>query len=113
MSRSAWKPSFVASSLVASLQKNGSSVSHVCFQRSSILLSPRVGARLLIWNGNRFYPILVSDERVGHRVGEFAPTRKRPPLTAKAASKKGQKLFLQFMGQKTHPVGLRLGLHRK
>ena len=60
--------------------------------------------------GLRHLPVVVTPERVGHKVGEFAPTRKRLVPPSRGASR----LFFSFlMGQKYHPLGLRLGLHRK
>ena len=45
-----------------------------------------IGLRLQIPNGQRFFPLEVTIDRVGHCVGEFAPTRKRP-VPPKASSK--------------------------
>jgi small subunit ribosomal protein S19 len=44
-----------------------------------------VGQRIQVYNGMRFLPLQVNPDMVGHLVGEFAPTRKRP------ASKKVKK----------------------
>jgi small subunit ribosomal protein S19 len=34
-----------------------------------------VGLTFQVHNGNKFIPVLVSEEMVGHKLGEFAPTR--------------------------------------
>jgi small subunit ribosomal protein S19 len=40
------------------------------------MISPEfVGVTLAIHNGRKFLPIYISDQMVGHKVGEFAPTR--------------------------------------
>lgn len=48
-----------------------------------------MGRRVRVSNGLRWLPLLLSQERVGHSFGEFAPTRKRPvPPTRRAAKKR-------------------------
>jgi ribosomal protein S19 len=37
-----------------------------------------VGLKLQVYNGIRFFPLNVTNDMLGHRVGEFAPTRKKP-----------------------------------
>ena len=43
--------------------------------RSSMMMPEMVGLTLAIHDGRRFVPVLVSENMVGHRLGEFAPTR--------------------------------------
>jgi ribosomal protein S19 len=60
----------------------------IATKRSAIILNERVGARLHVSNGLRFTPVSISSERVGHRFGEFSPTRKRPiPPSSKSGAK--------------------------
>jgi small subunit ribosomal protein S19 len=40
-----------------------------------VVLPEFVGLNLAIHNGNKFIPIFVSENMVGHKLGEFAPTR--------------------------------------
>ncbi len=64
----------------------------VALQRSTPILSERVGHRFHITNGRRLFPITITAERIGHCLGEFAPTRKRPvPPAAKLAQIKNKK----------------------
>jgi small subunit ribosomal protein S19 len=44
-----------------------------------------VGMRIQVYNGNRFFTLLVDADMLGHYVGEFAPTRKK--LVAKKKNK--------------------------
>ena len=43
--------------------------------RSSTVVPEFVGLKFEIHNGKKFIPITISDEMVGHKLGEFAPTR--------------------------------------
>ncbi len=43
--------------------------------RNSLITPEFVGHTLAVHNGNRFIPIFISENMVGHRLGEFAPTR--------------------------------------
>jgi small subunit ribosomal protein S19 len=43
--------------------------------RSTTILPEFIGHTLAVHTGNRFIPVYVSENMVGHKVGEFAPTR--------------------------------------
>ena len=43
--------------------------------RNSLITPEFVGHTLAVHNGNRFIPIFISENMVGHRLGEFSPTR--------------------------------------
>jgi small subunit ribosomal protein S19 len=43
--------------------------------RSSTVVPEMVGHTLAIHNGKKFIPIFITENMVGHRLGEFAPTR--------------------------------------
>ena len=45
------------------------------WSRKSTILPDFVGVSFLIYNGKKFIPITVSEDMVGHKLGEFAPTR--------------------------------------
>lgn len=92
MSRSSWKPLFVSNELLK--QSNDSSLVKerdvlFAYNRATVLTKPMIGYKISIYNGIRFYTITVSSDMLGHRVGEFAPTRKKP--IAKKDKKKQQK----------------------
>ena len=44
-------------------------------QEKSTIIPDFVGVSFLIYNGKKFIPITVSEDMVGHKFGEFAPTR--------------------------------------
>ena len=46
-------------------------------KRDLIIVPELVGMKIQIYNGNKFVPIEVAGEMLGHRFGEFAPTRAR------------------------------------
>ena len=57
--------------------------------KNSTIIPEFVGHSFLIHNGKSFIPITVSEEMVGHKLGEFSPTRKfsgHTPADKKAAA---------------------------
>ena len=58
------------------------------WSRKSTILPDFVGISFLIYNGKKFIPITISEDMVGHKFGEFAPTRQfagHTPADKKAA----------------------------
>ena len=45
------------------------------WSRRSIISPNFVGDSIAVYNGNKFIPVFVSENMVGHKLGEFAPTR--------------------------------------
>jgi len=45
------------------------------WSRKSTIIPDFVGFSFLIYNGRKFIPITISEDMVGHKFGEFAPTR--------------------------------------
>jgi small subunit ribosomal protein S19 len=45
------------------------------YARRSVIPPEFVGHTIAVHNGNRFLPVYVTERMVGHRLGEFAPTR--------------------------------------
>ena len=58
------------------------------WSRRSTILPQFVGLTFNVYNGHKFIPVSVSEEMVGHKLGEFAPTRTFP---GHAADKKGKR----------------------
>ncbi len=61
------------------------------WSRKSTIIPDFVGTSFLIYNGKKFIPITVSEDMVGHKFGEFAPTRQfsgHTPADKKAAQEK-------------------------
>ena len=78
MTRSVWKGPFVEESLIKKVDKikNESNRKPIkTWSRKSTILPDFVGISFLIYNGKKFIPITISEDMVGHKFGEFAPTR--------------------------------------
>ncbi len=78
MSRSVWKGPFVDGFLLkkaeASRQSGRKEIIKTWSRRSTIL--PQfVGLTFGVYNGHKFLPVLVTENMVGHKFGEFSPTR--------------------------------------
>jgi small subunit ribosomal protein S19 len=78
MSRSLWKGPFVDGYLLkkADTARNaGRNMAIKTWSRRSTILPQFVGLTFQVHNGNKFIPVTVSEDMVGHKLGEFAPTR--------------------------------------
>jgi small subunit ribosomal protein S19 len=72
-------------------KKNEKKVVRTWARRSTI--TPEfVGHTLAIHNGNKFIPVFISENMVGHKLGEFAPTRTFRGHAGKAAAEKAAKV---------------------
>jgi len=91
MSRSVWKGPFVDPSLIKKVEKqrtSGASTPIKTWSRKSTIIPEFIGISFLIHNGKKFIPIKISEEMVGHKLGEFSPTRQfsgHTPADKKAA----------------------------
>ena len=78
MSRSVKKGPYVDEKLMKKVRKARSTGAREAIRtwaRSSMMMPEMVGLTLAIHDGRRFVPVLVTENMVGHRLGEFAPTR--------------------------------------
>ena len=78
MSRSIWKGPFVDPSLIKKVEKlktQSSPTPIKTWSRKSTIIPEFIGISFLIYNGKKFIPITISEDMVGHKFGEFAPTR--------------------------------------
>ena len=81
MARSVWKGPFVELSLLkkAEVAQDGGAKKPIkTWSRRSTILPQFVGLTFNVYNGQKFIPVSVSEEMVGHKLGEFAPTRTFP-----------------------------------
>ena len=91
MSRSVWKGPFVDPSLIKKVEKLKDQTVKTpikTWSRKSTIIPEFVGVSFLIYNGKKFIPIKISEEMVGHKLGEFSPTRQfsgHTPADKKAA----------------------------
>lgn len=78
MSRSIKKGPFIAKSLykkVLECTKNGSKKIIKTFSRCSTIIPEMVGLTISVYNGKTWVPVYVTENLVGHKLGEFSPTR--------------------------------------
>ena len=78
MSRSIKKGPYVDPKLMKKVMKNKESGSREVIKtwsRSSMIMPEMVGVTFGVHDGRKFVPVLVSENMVGHRLGEFSPTR--------------------------------------
>jgi small subunit ribosomal protein S19 len=78
MARSVKKGPFVAESLlkrVRSMNERSEKRVMKTWSRSSTVTPEFVGHTFAVHNGNKFIPVYVTENMVGHKLGEFAPTR--------------------------------------
>ena len=91
MSRSVWKGPFVDPSLIKKVEKLKDQTIKApikTWSRKSTIIPEFIGVSFLIYNGKKFIPIKISEEMVGHKLGEFSPTRQfsgHTPADKKAA----------------------------
>jgi len=92
MTRGIWKGPFVHPSLLKKIDKikdKSKKQPIKTWSRNSTIIPEFVGHSFLIHNGRTFIPITISEEMVGHKLGEFSPTRKfsgHTPADKKAAA---------------------------
>ncbi|MBV6632938.1 MAG: 30S ribosomal protein S19 [Alphaproteobacteria bacterium] len=78
MARSVWKGPFVDGYLLKKAEKaraSGRNEIIKTWSRRSTILPQFVGLTFGVYNGQKFIPVLVSDQMIGHKFGEFAPSR--------------------------------------
>lgn len=77
MSRSTKKGPFVNEKLLKKVEnsKDGKKVVIKTWSRSSTILPSFVGITFTVHNGQKFIPVFVTEDMVGHKLGEFSPTR--------------------------------------
>jgi len=78
MARSVWKGPFIDGYLMKKADKvreSGRNEVIKTWSRRSTIMPQFVGLIFGVHNGNKFIPVSVSEEMVGHKFGEFAPTR--------------------------------------
>ena len=78
MPRSLKKGPFVAHHLwkkINDLNSNNKKSTVITWSRSSTILPDMVGHTIAVYNGKQHVPIFISDQLVGHKLGEFVSTR--------------------------------------
>ena len=78
MSRSLKKGPFIQYKLekrVLEAQASGKKSTIKTWSRASMISPDFVGLTIAVHNGNKFIPVYVTENMIGHKLGEFAPTR--------------------------------------
>jgi small subunit ribosomal protein S19 len=78
MSRSVKKGPFIEKSLfkkVLEAQKTQDHKTIKTYSRCSTIIPEMVGATISVYNGKNWIPVYITENLVGHKLGEFAPTR--------------------------------------
>tara|TARA_B100000686_G_scaffold334692_1_gene402276 strand:+ start:1947 stop:2225 length:279 start_codon:yes stop_codon:yes gene_type:complete len=78
VARSIWKGPFVDGYLLKKTQeatKTGSRTAIKTWSRRSTILPQFVGLNFAVHNGKKFIPVFITEEMVGQKLGEYAPTR--------------------------------------
>ncbi len=78
MARSVWKGPFVDVHLLQKAEKvraAGRNEVIRSWSRRSTILPQFVGLTFGVYNGKKFIPVLVTEDMIGHKFGEFSPTR--------------------------------------
>jgi small subunit ribosomal protein S19 len=91
MARSVWKGPFVDLYLLKkaeTAQEASKSAPIKTWSRRSTILPQFVGLTFNVYNGKKFIPVSVNEDMVGHKLGEFSPTR---TYHGHGADKKGKR----------------------
>ena len=91
MARSVWKGPFVDQYILKKAEAaraSGRKDVIKIWSRRSTILPQFVGLNFGVYNGQKFIPVLVSEDMVGHKFGEFAPTRTYYGHTADKSAKR-------------------------
>lgn len=76
MGRSTKKGPFVEDYLIKKIDKmKGDKKPIKTWSRRSTVIPEFIGYTFLVHNGNKFIPVFITENMVGHKLGEFAPTR--------------------------------------
>ena len=78
MPRSVWKGPFVDSFLLKkaeAVRSSGRKEVVKTWSRRSTILPQFVGITFGVYNGKKFIPVLVTEDMIGHKFGEFSPSR--------------------------------------
>jgi small subunit ribosomal protein S19 len=91
MPRSIKKGPFVETSLVKKVEssvESGSKKVIKTWSRRSMIIPDMVGLTFAVHNGRKFVPVFVTENMVGHKLGEFSPSR---TFHGHAGDRKGKK----------------------
>jgi small subunit ribosomal protein S19 len=91
MARSVWKGPFIDGYVLKkaeAAQASGRNQIIKIWSRRSTVLPQFIGLTFGVYNGRKFIPVLVTEDMIGHKFGEFSPTRTYLGHTADKKSKR-------------------------
>lgn len=91
MARSVWKGPFIDGYVLKKAEAAQASGRHQVIKiwsRRSTILPQFIGLTFGVYNGHKFIPVLISEDMIGHKFGEFSPTRTYLGHTADKKSKR-------------------------
>ena len=94
MSRSLKKGPYVDAKLLARIEKMNEEDKKVALKtwsRSSTIYPQMIGHTIAVHDGRKHVPVYITEEMIGHKLGEFAPTRTFKGHTDRAAKTTGAK----------------------
>lgn len=92
MARSIWKGPFIDGYLLKkadAVRESGRKEVIKTWSRRSTILPQFVGITFGVYNGQKFIPVLVTENMIGHKLGEFSPTRTYYGHAADKKAKRG------------------------
>nr|YP_009398515.1 ribosomal protein S19 [Lophocladia kuetzingii]ARW67701.1 ribosomal protein S19 [Lophocladia kuetzingii] len=78
MSRSLFKGPYIELKLLKKIEKlneNSKKETIKTWSRSSTIIPNMIGHTIAVYNGKQHFPIFISEQMIGHKLGEFVPTR--------------------------------------
>lgn len=78
MVRSLKKGPFVSSNILEKVERNKSTGKDdviKTWSRSTTIIPTMIGCTFAVYNGRQHIPVFITDQMVGHKLGEFSPTR--------------------------------------
>nr|ARW68342.1 ribosomal protein S19 [Chondria sp. (in: red algae)] len=78
MSRSLFKGPYIEFKLlnkIEQLNKKSRKETIKTWSRSSTIIPNMIGHTIAVYNGKQHFPVFVSEQMIGHKLGEFVPTR--------------------------------------
>nr|YP_010618734.1 Ribosomal protein S19 [Rhodomelopsis africana]WAX02747.1 Ribosomal protein S19 [Rhodomelopsis africana] len=78
MSRSIFKGPYIEFKLLKKIEKLNNSNKKdtiTTWSRSSTIIPNMIGHTIAVYNGKQHFPVFISEQMIGHKLGEFVPTR--------------------------------------
>nr|YP_009393967.1 ribosomal protein S19 [Polysiphonia sertularioides]ARW62529.1 ribosomal protein S19 [Polysiphonia sertularioides] len=78
MSRSIFKGPYIEFKLIKKinyLNKNRKKETIKTWSRASTIIPDMIGHTIAVYNGKQHFPVFISEQMIGHKLGEFVPTR--------------------------------------